>query len=403
MKVKYNNKEYEAVYNKQTGFYEIDLTAPLIAGMYNIEATYTDLLNQTYTKSRMQQVLNEEKIEVRDDRTFMWVFDNDDFKLKEIVELGDEEISIDEETNSNSTVHIIKKINAKADDIVVIKENNKEIYWGIIKGIKNENGQNLYEYILKYITNMFDQDVVLSNQNMINETGIEDFIAKTITDNFINNTDTFVNKNYLKVVVKTHTKKQTSVTNVQDNIYNLHTWMTNCTQYYNITYDISIVNKQLVITIENKQMKKRLIDVTAQSISNYAEVFETNIVSKVTVLTKEKGEYNLYLLSDRTTTTDKTNQNRAKGKAKIVYTEKMEDAAQKALDVIKSNSYNHNITFKMNEYIKVGTPIAIKTKNNTIFDSYISAIKITKNNFYEYICGNIRIKFIEKILKERKG
>lgn len=403
MKVKYNNKEYEAVYNKQTGFYEIDLTAPLIAGMYNIEATYTDLLNQTYTKSRMQQVLNEEKIEVKDDRTFMWVFDNDDFKLKEIVELGDEEISIDEETNSNSTVHIIKKINAKADDIVVIKENNKEIYWGIIKEIKNENGQNLYEYILKYITNMFDQDVVLSNQNMINETGIEDFIAKTITDNFINNTDTFVNKSYLKVVVKTHTKKQTSVTNVQDNIYNLHTWMTNCTQYYNITYDISIVNKQLVITIENKQMKKRLIDVTAQSISNYAEVFETNIVSKVTVLTKEEGEYNLYLLSDRTTTTDKTNQNRAKGRAKIVYTEKMENAAQKALDVIKSNSYNHNITFKMNEYIKVGTPIAIKTKNNTIFDSYISAIKITKNNFYEYICGNIRIKFIEKILKERKG
>ncbi len=403
MKVKYNNKEYEAVYNKQTGFYEIDLTAPLIAGMYNIEATYTDLLNQTYTKSRMQQVLNEEKIEVKDDRTFMWVFDNNDFKLKEIVELGDEEISIDEETNSNSTVHIIKKINAKADDIVVIKEDNKEIFWGIIKEIKNENGQNLYEYILKYITNMFDQDVVLSNQNMINETGIEDFIAKTITDNFINNTDTFVNKSYLKVVVKTHTKKQTSVTNVQDNIYNLHTWMTNCTQYYNITYDISIVNKQLVITIENKQMKKRLIDVTAQSISNYAEVFETNIVSKVTVLTKEEGEYNLYLLSDRTTTTDKTNQNRAKGRAKIVYTEKMEDAAQKALDVIKSNSYNHNITFKMNEYIKVGTPIAIKTKNNTIFDSYISAIKITKNNFYEYICGNIRIKFIEKILKERKG
>lgn len=403
MKVKYNNKEYEAVYNKQTGFYEIDLTAPLIAGMYNIEATYTDLLNQTYTKSRIQQVLNEEKIEVKDDRTFMWVFDNDDFKLKEIVELGDEEISIDEETNSNSTVHIIKKINAKVDDIVVIKEDNKEIFWGIIKEIKNENGQNLYEYILKYITNMFDQDVVLSNQNMINETGIEDFIAKTITDNFINNTDTFVNKSYLKVVVKTHTKKQTSVTNVQDNIYNLHTWMTNCTQYYNITYDISIVNKQLVITIENKQMKKRLIDVTAQSISNYAEVFETNIVSKVTVLTKEEGEYNLYLLSDRTTTTDKTNQNRAKGRAKIVYTEKMEDAAQKALDVIKSNSYNHNITFKMNEYIKVGTPIAIKTKNNTIFDSYISAIKITKNNFYEYICGNIRIKFIEKILKERKG
>ena len=110
----------------------------------------------------------------------------------------------------------------------------------------------------------------------------------------------------------------------------------------------------------------------------------------------------MYLLNDRTTTTDMNNQNRAAGKVETVYTEKMEDAQQKALDTIKSNSYNHNITFSMlNKYMKVGTPIAIKTKNSAILDTYISAIKITQNNFIEYTCGNIRIKFIDKILKER--
>lgn len=131
-----------------------------------------------------------------------------------------------------------------------------------------------------------------------------------------------MNKTYLKVVVKTHTKVQTIVDNVQDGIYNLHTWITNCTQRYNIVYDFSIESKMLVITIENKSIKKELIDTTAQAISNYSEVFETNIISKVTVITKEEGEYNLYLLTDRTTTTDMKNENRAKGKVETVYTEK---------------------------------------------------------------------------------
>ena len=251
---------------------------------------------------------------------------------------------------------------------------------------------------------MFDQKVILKNEDIIKTVGIEDFIAKTIKENFINNTDTFLNKTYLKVVVKTHTKVQTPVDNVQDCIYNLHTWIINCTQRYNIVYNFSIESKMLVITIENKSIKKELIDTTAQAISNYSEVFETNIISKVTVITKEEGEYNLYLLTDRTTTTDMKNENRAKGKVETVYTEKMKDAPQKALDTMKSNSYNHNVTFKMlNKYMKVGTPIAIKTKNSVILDTYISALKITQEKFIEYTCGNIRIKFIDKLLKEREN
>ena len=71
---------------------------------------------------------------------------------------------------------------------------------------------------------------------------------------------------------------------------------------------------------------------------------------------------------------------------------------------MKANSYNHNITFDLlDKYIKVGTPIAIKTKDSIVFDSYISAITITPKRFYQYVCGNIRIKFIDKLLKERRN
>ena len=210
--------------------------------------------------------------------------------------------------------------------------------------------------------------------------------------------------------VLSHTPKETSVTDVENEIYNLHTWITNCTQNYNVVYSFSIVNKKLVMNIEIITYNKEIIDTIAEAVSNYTEVFETDLVSKVVVLYNKKndvenpGSYTLYLLTDRTTTTNMNDPDRADGKIETIYTENYEDANQEALNVMKANSYNHNITFDLlDKYIKVGTPIAIKTKESIIFNTYISAIKITPKRSYQYICGNIRINFIDKILKERRS
>lgn len=400
--INFNNENYIATYNSQTGYYEIDLKAPENGGIFNTNISFFDLLGQSYEDNIAVQVFVKEKLKIETNKVFMWIFDYKDFSVKDIIEISDYEISIDEETNSNTLINILKKTTAKSRDLIVIKKNNEVIYWGINENIQNTDGHSVYEYTIKYITNIFNQKVILKNEELIKTTGIEDFIAKTIIDNFIENTDTFVNLPYLEVVTKTHTKKNTSVSNVENNIFNLHTWMTNCTQLYDIVYNFSIVNKKLIITIENKELSKELIDTQAQAISNYTEVFETDITSKVVVLTNTET-YTLFLLNDRTTTTDMTNENRAEGKVETVYTEKYEDAPQKALDTIKTNSYNHNITFSYyDRFIPVGTPIAIKTKESLILDTYISAVKITQKKFIEYTCGNIRIKFIDKLLKERR-
>ncbi len=557
MTINFNEKNYIAKYNEQTGYYEVNLEAPEIGGIYEADITYTDLFGQSYEDTQVIQILAKEKIKIETNIVTMWIFDYRDFKVKDIVEISDYEINIDEETNANSIIKVLKKTDAKSKDIVMIKKNNEVVYWGIIDKIQNEDGKLLYEYTLKYITNIFDEDVVLNRNieteelknggyyrfrsvlnyskvidvsggskennanvqlwelndtdaqkwraekledniyaficvnsdkamDVLNETfsnntniqqydykqntaqkwsliylengyfkvksnggafyvtieggstengsnikiyenitgddskkqefiieelveqkmwleGIEDFIAETIKENFIENKDTFVNREYLEIRVKTHTKIKTSVRNVTDNLYNLHTWITNCTQLYGIMFTFYIENKKLVIEIENKSLNKELIDVNAQPISNYSEVFETDVVSKVEVLTNT-ATYYLYLLNDRTTTTDSTNQNRAEGRTERTFTSNFEDAEQKALDIMKSNTYNHNITFNyLDRIMKVGTPITIKTKESLIHDTYISSIKITQNRFVEYTCGNIRIKFIDKLLKERRS
>lgn len=408
--INYNGQDYIAKYNEQSGYYELELKAPDIGGVSKANINFLDFFGNIHKDDLLIQVFAKEKVKIETNKVFMWIFDYKDFSLKDIVELSDYEINIDEETNSNTIIKIAKKTKAKSRDIVCIKKNNENIYWGSISQISNEDGKLLYDFTVKYITNLFNQKILLENENIIKEIGVEDFIAKAITDNFISNVDDFINKKWLDIRVVTHTPKQTSVTNVEDGIYNLHTWMTNCTQNYDIVYSFSIENKKLVITIENKMLNKELIDVTAQAISNYSEVFQTDIVSKVVVVYDKKndaenrGEYILYLLNDRTTTTNMHDINRADGETETVYTEKYEDANQAALDVMKSNSYNHNITFNLfDKYIQVGTPIAIKTKESIIFDTYISAVKLTQKKVYEYTCGNIRIKFIDKLLKERKN
>lgn len=407
--IRFNEQDYSALYNEQTGYYELELTAPLTGGIYEAEITYLDSIGDTATAVQEVQVWAKEPIKIETNKIFMWIFDYYDFSVKDIVEISDYEINIDEETNANSLIKVLKQTNAKARDIIAVKKNNSVVYWGIIEEIQNEDGKRLYEYTTKYITNLFDRDIELKNEDTIRTTGVEDFIEDTIDSEYISNTDTFINLGWLELNTVTHTPKQTSVTNVENGIYNLHTWITNCTQNYDIVYSFDIVNKKLVMTIENKTFSKELIDTLAQAISNYTEVFETDVVSKVIVLYTNKndvedpGTYTLYLLNDRTTTTNMLDPNRAEGKIETVYTENYEDANQTALDTMKANSYNHNITFALyDKYIRVGTPIAIKTKESIIYNSYISAVKITPSLFYEYICGNIRIKFIDKLLKERR-
>lgn len=487
------------------------------------------------------------------DKIFMWIFDYYTFSVKDIVEIGEYEINIDEETNANSTIDVLKKTTAKARDIIIIKKNNELLYWGIIDEIQNDDGKQLYQFKTKYMTNLFDQKIILNTTGAtINETspldglyiikysqspslvfdvynlstengakvsiytqnggknqfygiekqsngyykimaahshkyltidtstsdvmqyeelnnntqlweiikaapnayvfksvynskyiqvstnnylkatatsmtsttifqlasqsdekymqyiGVEDMIKSVIEANFTQSDDQFINLPWLDIEVLSHTPKQVSVSNVDNGIYNLHTWMTNCTQNYDVVYSFRISGTKVIMSIRVESRSKELIDTKAQSISNYNEVFETDIVSKVVVLYSKvngvdnPGTYILYLLNDRTTTTDGTDVNRADGKVETIYTENYEDANQEALNVMKSNAYNHNITFSLlDRYIPIGTPIAIKTKESIIYDTYISSVKISRHRFYEYICGNIRIRFIDKLMKER--
>ena len=407
IKVTFNNNEYELTYNKQSGLYEIELEAPKTGGVYNAEITFTDSIENIETLTKKIQIWAKEKNSNISKETLVYFLDKSDLEIKDVIEFENYEYIIDEETNQRTIFNVMKKINAENGDIVVLQRCGNIDYSGIIEDLENTDGELKREVSLKYISNIFDRKVILNNENLIKEVGIEDFIAKEIYDDFTNSDDELLNYKWLDVEVKTHTKIQKSVDN-ENGIYNFHTFITNCTQNYNIILDFSYDKGRIKLTIYKQDAERQLIDTTIPDISNYEEKFETSVTAKVIVKT-DTDVQTWYLLSDRTTTQNKNDKNRATGKIEVVYTSKSEDARQTALDKFKSNTYNHYISFKINRNsklfnvnkMKVGTPLSVRTSNNIILDTYISAIKDNGSNFIQITCGNMRIEFIDKILKER--
>ena len=406
-KISFNNKEYDFIYNEQSGFYEIELEAPKTGGIYEAEIIFEDLLKNKEVIKRKVQIFEKEKNISSSKETLVFFLDKYDLEIKDVIEFEDYEYVIDEETNKNTVFNIVSKVNAENGDIVILQRNKKIDYIGKIKDIQNEDGELKRKITIEYISNIFNRKVIIENENIISDAGIEDFIANEIKNNFTNSDDTLLNIKWLDVEVKTHTKITKSIDN-DNGIYNFHTFITNCSQNYNIVLDFSYVNKRIKLIIYKQENKVQLIDTTIQDISNYVEKFETSVISKVVVKT-DTDIQTWYLLSDRTTTQDKDDVNRALGEIEVVYTSKSEDAKQTALDKLKSNTYNHYISFKINRNselfdvnnLKVGTPLNVRTNNNIILDTYISAIKDDGSNFIEITCGNMRVNFIDKLLKER--
>lgn len=79
-----------------------------------------------------------------------------------------------------------------------------------------------------------------------------------------------------------------------------------------------------------------MIDTTLPEVTDYNKIYENDVTAKVTVYVREDGsEYNLYLKTDRTTTTNKNDPNRANGKIEVISVDTADRAAEEALNVMK--------------------------------------------------------------------
>lgn len=333
----------------------------------------------------------------------LYVLSKQDLSILSVCKLADWQINLDEETNAKSTFSLIKTEGLIKDNFLVLNGLYKQFLF-IIDEVQTEKGSNLSTVTALDISNIFDRKVIEKNIDDMKNESIEKFLAETISDNFVNSDDTYLNVGYIDIYWHTNTQG-TVATNAENGLYNFHTFLTNCRQYKNIYTDFQFVDGRLRIDIRNKQETTKLIDTTLPEVTDYNKIYENDITAKVTVFIRENGnEYNLYLRTDRSTTTNKDDPNRASGKIEVISVDTEDRAAEEALNVMKGNNYKHLVEFKIAKTSKtmdiseftIGRPVRIKTEDD-IYDSYISAITMSDENFVYFKSGSLRNTLIDKL------
>ena len=276
----------------------------------------------------------------------LYILSKQDLSILSICKLADYQINLDEETNAKSTFTLIKTDGLKKDNFMVLNGLYRQFLF-VIDEVNTEKGSDVVTVTALDISNIFDRKVIEKNTDTMTSNSIEEFIANTMSENFVNSDDTALNVGYIDIEWKTNTKT-TVATNAENGLYNFHTFLINCRQYKNIYTDFKFENKRLKIAIENREETTELIDTTLSEVTDYNKIYEEDVTAKVQVYIREDGsEYNLYLKTDRTTTTNKDDPDRASGKIEVISVDTADKAAEEAVNVMKGNNYKHLVEFKI--------------------------------------------------------
>ena len=338
----------------------------------------------------------------------LYVLSKQDLSILSVSKLADYQINLDEETNAKSSFTLIKTDGLKKDNYIVLNGLYRQFLF-VIEDVQTEKDSNVATITALDISNIFDRKIIEKNTDVMKNSSIEQFIANTISENFVNSDDTALNVGYIDIYWHTNTKASVS-TNAENGLYNFHTFLINCRQYKKIYTDFKFENGRLRIDISCKEEIEELIDTTLPEVTDYNKIYEEDVTAKVQVYIRENGsEYNLYLKTDRTTTTNKDDPDRANGKIEVISVDTADRAEEEALNVMKGNNYKHLVEFKIAKTSKlmditklhIGRPIRIKTDDD-IYDSYISAITLSDENFVYFKSGSLRITLLDKLKKNQE-
>lgn len=343
----------------------------------------------------------------------LYILDKKNLDILSESNVSDYSINMDEETNGVSEFTLLNIESARKGNYIVLNGLYKQFLFVINDDVVAVKGQRAITITALDISNIFNRKIILKNSEEMTTTGIESFIANNILDNFVNSSDSILNLDYLDVHVNTSTTANVA-TNEENGLFNFHTYITNCRQYKNVYTDFSLVElngvRKLRIDIGYKSDTTKLIDTTIAEVTDYNKVYDVDPVTKVECYIREDGSvYNLYLKSDRTTTTNKDDPDRIFGRIETISCDKAENAVEQALNVIQSNRYKHLVEFSIAKTSKlvdvtqlyIGRPIRIKTEDS-IYDSYISAITLSDENFIRFKSGNLRVDFTDKQRQAKK-
>ena len=333
-----------------------------------------------------------------------------DFTILNCVEVESYSISHDLDCGGKSKIVIAENPNASDEDFVILKDRKNVKFKGIIESIDNTDGEKKFTISCLEMEQIFNRKILLSNDAIIREMGIEDFVQKTIKDYFADSGDAFSDMSYVRCIVLTHTKVSAKPT-TEEGIYNFKTYLGNIKEQYGIFLDFEFTKDNLIITIRKKQQENMQIDTMITDVVSCKETYKIKVLSKLIVVwvkpdTQAETVRFFYLHSDRSVSEKDADRIDGTISTIRIEAETEEEMIQEARNEFKSNSYSHSIEaeiladsklFPIDE-LYVGHEVMIKTAAAGIKESIISGISFSDSgNVISVKFGILKVTLTDKL------
>ena len=203
----------------------------------------------------------------------LYILSKKDLSILSICKVCDYQINLDEETNAKSTFTLMKTNGLKKGNYMTLNGLYRQFIF-VIDDVQTEKGSNVVTVTALDISNIFDRKVIEKNIDTMKSKSIEEFLANTISENFVNSDDTALNVNYIEIYWHTNTQGNVA-TNAENGLYNFHTFLTNCRQYKNIYTDFKLENLGNPQTVEGKRISveaknRKIVDIMLEGESQQA-------------------------------------------------------------------------------------------------------------------------------------
>lgn len=195
----------------------------------------------------------------------LYILSKQDLSILSICKVSDYQINLDEETNAKSTFTLMKTNGLKKENYMVLNGLYRQFIF-VIDDVQTEKESDVVTVTALDISNIFDRKVIEKNIDIMKSKAIEEFLANTISENFVNSDDTALNVNYIEIYWHTNTQGNVA-TNAENGLYNFHTFLTNCRQYKNIYTDFKLENLGKPQTVEGKRISveaknRKIVDIS---------------------------------------------------------------------------------------------------------------------------------------------
>lgn len=303
-------------------------------------------------RKKLGRILEEKK-------KIAYVLSSEDLSIRDILEFESYTFSEDTDYSSKSSVKTAAEPNISEDDFIICKSGSDTAFIGICEKITHESESSGYTVSMLQKENLFSRFIFPDGEEIIQTTGIEDFIEHAIDAGWRSSGDPATDKTYLEIKILSHTKvyaKAGSIAELTDGAFNLKTFLGNSQERYGIYTDFEFSNNKLTISIGKDTAAALTIDTKVTDISEYKEDYSVDALAKLKVrwirpASEEGGESSVsdisfYLLTDRSVSTDKDSPERAKGaiRSMEIEAESYEEMRQKVSDTFSSNSYQHKVS-----------------------------------------------------------